>query len=64
MTANLAVFSDILNHIIRNGGFGTAEAPNLSAQRHGYDVNVSKQITLLDGVDIGMPKWRVSMGVM
>ena len=58
MTANLAVFPDILNHIIRNGSFGKAKAPNLSAQRHGYDV------TLLDGVDVGMPKWRVSMGVM
>ena len=23
-----------------------------------YDVNASKQITLLDGVDIGTPKWR------
>ena len=27
-----------------------------------YDVNVSKQTTLLYGVDVGTPKWRVSMG--
>ena len=27
-----------------------------------YDVNVSKQATLLDGVDVGTPKWRVSFG--
>ena len=26
------------------------------------DVNVSKQTTLLDGVEVGMPKWRVPMG--
>ena len=25
-------------------------------------INVSKQTTLLDGVDVGAPIWRVSMG--
>ena len=29
--ANLAGFPDILNYIDRNGGFGTAKAPNLRA---------------------------------
>ena len=29
--ANLAGFPDILNYINRNGGFGTAKAPNLRA---------------------------------
>ena len=29
--SNLAGFPDILNYINRNGGFGTAKAPNLRA---------------------------------
>ena len=37
-----------------------AKSPRLTLSR--YDVNVSKQTTLLDGVDIGTPRWRVSMG--
>ena len=51
---------DILNYIKRNGGFGTAKTPRLTPWR--YDINVSKQTKLLDGVGIGTPKWRISMG--
>ena len=47
--STLAGFPDILNYIKCNGGVGTAKTPNL-------------QTTLLDRVDVGTPKWRVSMG--
>ena len=37
-----------------------AKSPHLTSWQ--YDVNVSKQTTLLNGVDFGTPKWCVSMG--
>ena len=53
---NLADFPDILKEIRHNVGFGIAKTPNfcdnvmaIRIQRH---ANVSKQATLLDGLDV------------
>ena len=60
--SNLDGFPDILNYIKRNGGVGTAKnAKSSRLTSWQYDINVSKQTTLLDGVDVETPKWRVSM---
>ena len=64
----IAKVHDLLGHpsyIKRNGGFGTAKnaiLPRLTSWR--YDVNISKQKKLLDGVDVGTPKWRISIGCL
>ena len=60
----LAGYLDILNLIRHNGGFGIAKTPNFALnvmairdQRH---ANVSKQTSLLGGLDVGTPKWCLS----
>ena len=55
---NLAGFLDILNYTRHKRGLGTAKTQNSRAKCHDdvYTHDVSKQTTLLDGVDVGLPK--------
>ena len=59
VSCNLAGFLDILNYTIHNGGLGTAKTPipacNVMTIRALRQTNVSKQTTLLDGVDVRPP---------
>ena len=60
ISPNLAGFRDILNQIRHNVGFGTAKCqiPTLNVMVIHVQLNtdVSKETTLLDGVDVGPPK--------
>ena len=51
---NLVGFLDISNYARHKGGLGTAKPPIPM-----FNINVSKQSTLLDGIDVGPPKQRV-----
>ena len=55
-----------LNYTRHSGGLGTAKTPipafNVMTRHARHQIIVSKQTTLLDGVDVGPPKQRVCWG--
>ena len=53
---------EIISNVTEVRNSQNAKSPRLTSWR--YDVNVSKQTTLLDGVGVGRPKWRVCMGCL
>ena len=58
-------FSGYLNYTRHNGGLGTAKTPipafNVITIGNRRQTNISKQTTLLDGVDVGPPKQRLCL---